>query len=181
MFLHRLDAESELTLVEPRHAEAMFRAIDTDRAHLREWLPWVDATRTPADTLANIEQSMRQYAANQGFQAAIWHRGELAGRIGFHGVSWANRATSLGYWLGSAYQGKGLMTRAVEAMVDHAFLEWKLNRVEIRCAPGNAKSRAIPERLGFTREGTLREVEWLYDRHVDLVVYGMLAREWRGR
>jgi ribosomal-protein-serine acetyltransferase len=138
----------------------------------------VDGTRVPADTLANIEAGMRQYAANQGYQMVIVHQGRLAGRVGYHGVSWANGGCSLGYWLGSEFQGKGLMTRAVKAMVDHAFGPWKLHRVEIRCAPGNTRSRAIPERLGFKQEGQLRDVERLYDRHVDLVVYGMLATEW---
>jgi ribosomal-protein-serine acetyltransferase len=53
--------------------------------------------------------------------------------------------------------------------------------VEIGCAPGNRKSCAIPERLGFTREGVLRQREWLYDHFVDHVVYGILAEEWRAR
>ncbi len=70
------------------------------------------------------------------------------------------------------------MTRACRALVDYAFAKLQLNRVEIRCATGNLRSQAIPERLGFTREGTLREGEWLYDHFVDLIVYSMLAREW---
>lgn len=179
MFTHPLDADSALRLVEPHDAEEMFNLIDSNRAHLREWLPWVDGTREVDDTLENIQVGMRQHAANQGYQMAIVHQGRIAGRIGMHGISWGNGAMSLGYWLGEQYQGKGLMTRAVKAVVDHAFHTWKLHRVEIRCAPGNTKSRAIPERLGFTQEGVLREVERLGDRRVDLVVYAMLATEWR--
>ena len=66
----------------------------------------------------------------------------------------------------------------MKAFVDYAFRELKLNRVEVRCAEENSKSRAIPERLGFVKEGIIREAEWIYDHYVDDVVYGILSREW---
>jgi ribosomal-protein-serine acetyltransferase len=71
-----------------------------------------------------------------------------------------------------------MLTKACKKLVTYAFIEYRLNRVEIHCAIGNTHSRAIPERLGFTQEGVLREAAWLYDHFVDHVVYGMLAREW---
>ncbi len=99
--------------------------------------------------------------------------------IGYHGINWRDRSTSLGYWLGARFVGKGLMTQACRAIVDHAFGSWQLHRVEICCATGNLKSQAIAERLGFTCEGVSRHAEWLYDRHVDLQNYSMLASEWK--
>ena len=72
------------------------------------------------------------------------------------------------------------MTAAVRAYVDHAFATWKLNRVMIQAAVENARSRAIPERLGFREEGILREVERIGDRMLDDVVYSMLAADWPG-
>ena len=71
------------------------------------------------------------------------------------------------------------MTRACRALVDYAFSELGLNRIEIQCAVQNVKSRAIPERLDFTQEGVIRQAEWLYDHYNDHVIYGMLAEEWR--
>ena len=101
---------------------------------------------------------------------------------GFHGVSWVHRSTELGYWLAESAQGRGTMTRAVSTLVDHAFSTWRLNRVAIRAAVDNRRSRAIPERLGFRREGVLRQVERVGGRFVDHVVYAILAEEWsRGR
>lgn len=70
------------------------------------------------------------------------------------------------------------MTNACRAVLTYAFHKLQLNRMAILCATGNARSRAIPERLGFIQEGIRREGEWLYDHFVDLVVYSMLAREW---
>ncbi|WP_334301100.1 GNAT family N-acetyltransferase [Alkaliphilus sp. B6464] len=97
-----------------------------------------------------------------------------------HSMDSTNKSTSIGYWLGEGHQGKGIMTKVTKALVEYIFTELNLNRVEIRCAENNYKSRAIPERLGFTKEGTLRETEWLYDHYVNHIVYGMVASQWKG-
>lgn len=175
-----LTGELSLELLEPRHAEALFRATDENRAHLRRWLPWVDATRSPDDSRAYIRATQQQFGADAGFQTALMVRGELVGMIGHTGIRWERRATALGYWLGERHQGQGYMTLACRAYLDHAFGALGLNRVEIRAATGNQRSRAIPERLGFVLEGVVRDAEWLYDRFVDHAVYGLLAREWPG-
>ena len=92
-----------------------------------------------------------------------------------------NRSTSIGYWLAEGYQGKGIMIKSCRSLIDYAFGNLGLNRVEIRCAVENSRSRAIPKNLGFTKEGIIRDAEWLYDHYVDHVVYGMLSEEWTGK
>lgn len=181
MFPHPIGDGVFLELVEPRHAEEVFRAVDRDREYLRRWLAWVDATHGPADTLAWIRASAERTARNDGYTSVIRVDGRIAGSIGEDRVDWRKRATVLGYWLGEEFQGRGIMTAAVRAYLGHAFATRGLNRVEIRCATDNVRSCAIPERLGFTREGVLREAEWLHGRPVDHAVYGLLAREWGAR
>jgi ribosomal-protein-serine acetyltransferase len=168
-----------LAPLETRHADELFRLTDANREHLREWLPWLDRTRGPDDTRAFLECAEDQLARNDGQHSGIFLGGRIIGAIGQHRVDWANRSTSLGYWIAKEHQGRGIAAAACRALVDHCFETLNLNRVEIRCATGNARSRAIPERLGFRVEGVLRDAERLYDRFVDLVVYAMLAREWR--
>lgn len=178
MFQFTVDDDVVLKLLDIPIADQLFELIDTNRAHLKKWMGWVDQTKSLADSKAFIEMTKRQFAANNGFQAGIWYQGELAGVIGYHEINWTNRSVSIGYWLGEEYQGNGVMTKACKAFVDHAINEFKLNRVEIRCAEKNFKSRAIPERLGFMQEGIIREAEKLGEHYVDLVVYGILAEEW---
>jgi ribosomal-protein-serine acetyltransferase len=101
------------------------------------------------------------------------------GVIGHHGIDRRIRATELGHWLAANAQGRGVMTRSCRALVKHAFEELGLNRVVIRCATENLRSRAIPLRLGFRHEGVLRDAEWLYDHYVDDDVFAMLARDWK--
>ncbi len=181
MFAHKLGENTELRLLEERHAEELTNLTDRNRVHLRAWLPWVDGSRTVEDRKNFIRGALKQFAGNNGFQAGIWHEERLVGVVGHHGIDWENRSTSLGYWLGEGSQGQGFATAACRALVDHAFRELGLNRVTIACATENKKSCAIPERLGFRREGVQRQAEWLYDRFVDHVVYAALASEWRAR
>lgn len=178
MFCHRVGDDIQLKLLELQNAEEMFTLIDVSRNYLRAWLPWVDATQIVDDSRAFIRSTLQQFASNKGFQAGILFKGQLSGVIGFHEINWTNRSTSIGYWFGEGFQGRGIMTTACRAMVDIAFKEYGLNRVEIRAAVENPKSRAIPERLGFQQEGICRQEEWLYDHSVDHVVDAMLAEEW---
>jgi ribosomal-protein-serine acetyltransferase len=180
MFKFQIDENTFLKLLDYQDAEPLFALTDSCRTYLRKWLPWVDSTKTIEDTQSFIKMTMEKFAANDGFESGIWFKGQLAGVIGFHNLDWANRKTSIGYWLGEQFQGHGLMTKSCIAYINYAFNELKLNRVEIRCAVENSKSRAIPERLGFKNEGPIREAEWLNDHFVDHIVYGMLAREWKG-
>lgn len=173
-----VDAEVQLRVLEGRHARALFDLVDRNRDHLGRWMPWVETTRTARDTRAFIDRGREQLRRNDGFQAGIWYRGQLVGAIGFHYWNWDSRRTEIGYWLAAEAQGKGIMTRACRAMVDYALGNLKLNRVEIRAAVGNARSRALAGRLGFAREGVLREAEWTKDRLDDQVVYGLLRAEW---
>jgi ribosomal-protein-serine acetyltransferase len=180
MFYFDLGSGVQLRLLEKRHALALFELTDSCRPYLRQWLPWVDGTKSFVDTEKFIEMTRQKFASNDGFQAGIWERDQIVGVIGYYGVDWSNRKTSIGYWMGEKHQGQGLMTSACKALVNHALIDLKLNRVEIRCATENKKSQAIPERLGFKNEGVIRQAEWLYDHFVDHVCYGVLASEWRG-
>jgi len=169
----------EIKLFETSEAKTLYALADRNRARLRQWLPWVDPTRTPEDVRLFILRVLDQYHSNHGPQTGIWVDGVLSGTVGCHPIDWSNRNCSLGYWIDAAHEGKGMMTRCCAVMLDHVFDELGLHRVEIRCGTGNLRSCAIPERLGFTREGVVREAEWVNDRWVDLVVWGILEEDWR--
>jgi ribosomal-protein-serine acetyltransferase len=166
-----------LRVLRETDAEDVYALVVANRAFLAEWMPWA-AEQDLARTANFIRGAEQRYANNDGFEmAVVLDDGRIAGCAGFPGVDWVGRNTSVGYWLAEEHQGRGLMTRAVSALVDHAFGEWKLHRVEIRAAANNVRSRAIPERLGFQQEGLLREAELVADEYQDLVVYGLLAAD----
>jgi ribosomal-protein-serine acetyltransferase len=176
---HELPGGYALRLLEECDADELYAVIDANREHLEPWMPWVEHEHEPADVLPFIRATRRQIADNDGLQTAIVDpEGRIVGMVGVHNVDWPNRKTSIGYWLARGEQGRGTMTAAVRAYVNHAFATWKLNRIMIQAAVENTRSRAIPERLGFREEGILREVERVGARVLDGVVYALLAADW---
>jgi ribosomal-protein-serine acetyltransferase len=177
MFSHKVDAHSELRMLEDRHAELLFVLIEQNR----ERHPEIPQLHSLEDARMYIKRDNALFAENKGLGVGIWFQGNLAGAVRYHEIDWTNRSTELGYWLGAAYEGKGLVTTTCKVLINHAFSELGLNRVVISCTPDNRRSRAVAEKLSFTQEGILRQADWLKDRFVDQVVYGMLASEWRDR
>jgi ribosomal-protein-serine acetyltransferase len=167
-----------LRALEDGDADELFALIDANRDHLAHWMPFVGQTRGAADSLAFIRAARRQREENRGMQLAVVQREQIIGVAGFHAIDWTRRSTSIGYWLAANRQGAGTMTTVVCALLNHAFDSWELTRVEIRAGVANRRSRAIPERLGFRKEGVLRSAERIGTRVIDHVVYVMTAREW---
>lgn len=178
-FCMHIDDDTELRLHEDRFAEDFYRLIDRNRQHLRQWMPWLDSEQSVDDLLMFMKESRLQFANNLGIQAGIWYQGQIVGAVGFHDLDWVDRKVETGYWLSADQQGKGIITKTCKTLINYAFDEYGLNKVEIHCATGNSRSRAIPERLGFTQEGIIRQAQWLYDHYVDMVIYGILASEWK--
>ena len=174
MFSAQVDEGLELRLLEPRHAETLFKLVDQNREHLGYWFPWVEDA-TVENPRKFIASGLEQLAKDNGFQTGIWVDGELVGVVGLHYISQQFRSTEIGYWLGEGYQGRGIMTKVCRYLCAYLFEELNLNRVEIRCSATNTRSRAIPERLGFRLEGTLRQMGYTEDGWVDFLIYGLLV------
>ncbi len=174
----RIDQGLELQLLNGGHADELYELTDKNRDYLRLWLPWLDSNKYLQNTIDYIDNCQKLYTQNLSIQLCISYKCKIAGVVGFQRIDWLNRSTSIGYWLGEFYQGNGLITKSCRNLINYGFSSLGLNRIEIRCAVENVKSQAIPNRLGFKREGTIREAEWLYDHYVDHIIYGMLKSDW---
>lgn len=174
--LFDLGGGAEVRVLEADDAAEVFALVDRERSRLREWMPWVDGTRSAEDSRAFIEQSRLAEHDRDGL--GLFVDGRYAGGIGLR-VDVLQRNGEVGYWIGSAWEGRGVVTRACRALLRYAFGDLSLHRVSINVAPANVRSRAIPERLGFTAEAVLREAGRTDAQgFVDLVVYGLLEDEW---
>jgi RimJ/RimL family protein N-acetyltransferase len=144
---------------EPADAEAQLAAITHSLEHLRAWLPW--AWSEPVELDAKIKQ-IREFRANfdrdEDYVYAMFSRdgSTVVGGTGLH-TRQGKGTLEIGYWIGREHEGRGLVTESTAALVKTAFELHGVRRVEIRCDTLNTRSFAIPTRLGFTHEGTLRQ------------------------
>lgn len=172
MFSHRLSENLKLVLAEPHLAEAIYGEADRSRASLSRWLPWA-ADNSLENTRTWIRLSQEQYAKGGGFQAVILEKEEVAGVVGY--VYARSGRAELGYWLRDGFRGRGIMSRAVQAVAEDAHSRLKIHRLELLCEVENTASRAIPERLGIPLEGVMRGWTSRGDRRVDVALYSRLA------
>ena len=150
-------------------AADIFRSIDTQRPYLGRWLPFVAETHCVEQSEA-VVAGMLADTANPVY--TIRDGRAFAGLIGFKSADAARRSVEIGYWLRSEYQGRGLMTAAVEALCRTAFGQMGMENVEIKCAAGNLRSNRIPLRLGFRLDRIEVRGEQLADgEFTDLNVY----------
>lgn len=169
----------ELRLLEPGDADTLFAVVDRNREYLRRWLAWVDLTHSADDIRLFISKATAELEDGFRLNFGIWLDEKLAGAIGCPPIDPQHRNCSLGYWIEASHQRKGIVTRCCRHLLDYLFDEVGLHRVEIRCGSVNIRSCAIPERLGFSLEGVLRESEFVDDRWLDLQVWSMLEQDWR--
>jgi ribosomal-protein-serine acetyltransferase len=174
----QIDDTLSLELMVVRHAAPMLELVNANRAHLREWLSWVDNMQTVEQFRQFITNAQQRVAFGSDYAFVIIFNNEIVGRIGIYNIDKNNKLGAIGYWLGSAYEGKGIITRACKAMLEYGFLTLDLNRMEIKCGTENYKSQGIPERLHFTKEGIVRQGEWVNGRCIDLFSYSLLKAEW---
>jgi RimJ/RimL family protein N-acetyltransferase len=168
---------------EPRDAPELKAAIDQSLDHLRAWMPW--ARQEPQPLEAKIEFLRRkrgEFDLGQDFSYGIFDRGqgEVLGSTGLHPRVGPD-AREIGYWIRQDQIGRGLATEATAALTNVAFTVDRVSRVEIHCSPDNAASLAVPRKLGFQHEATLKERFPLEDGgRRDTMIWTLFAAQFGG-
>lgn len=156
----------------------IFNTLNNEREYMRVWLPFVDYTHEMEDTRNFVTSTLQM----EDKQFTISYQGKFAGLVGFKETDSVNKKTEIGYWLSQYAQGKGIMVHSVLKLVEYAFDEMDMNRIQIKVAINNHRSKQIPEKLGFLLEGIERDGELLVDSvYTDITVYSLLKREFKDK
>ncbi|EOB3921648.1 GNAT family N-acetyltransferase [Vibrio parahaemolyticus] len=178
MFTVVVEEGLELALVEPKFAPLYLDIVSKQRDYLGEWLAWPPHAENEEFFLNFIKRSLHDYADGKSLVCAMLYRDELVGNISFNTINYELKTVEIGYWLRSDYQGKGIVSKSVSKLIEFAFTELKMQKIQISAAVNNLASRSVCERLGFKLEGVLTRAENLNGKVVDHAVYGLSSELW---
>lgn len=158
-FPERLDGSRiYLRPCKPGDGPMVHDAILASKEELKPWMPWANRDQTLEETEENLRKAQAEYILREDIRLYVMRKEDdiFLGSTGLHRMNWETKKFEIGYWMDSRYSKKGYMTEAVELLTNFTFDKLLANRVEIRCDSKNINSRRIPEKLGYTLEGTLR-------------------------
>jgi RimJ/RimL family protein N-acetyltransferase len=164
-----------------KDTSAVHEAVRASLPELAEFLPWAVGYQRSV-TSQFIKDSVGAWASGRAFDFAIRDQEDADRHLGNVSVWFTSRANmvgEIGYWIRSDVTGQGIGTEATARALQVAFEELQMHRVTTRIAVGNIASEKIVQKLGFLKEGTLRDEVKVGTRWLDHTVWGILDREWR--
>ena len=142
----------------PGDGVEMQTAVAESIDELRLWMPWAAKIPTVEESEIRLREKYLDFLARKDLQLLLFLKGTntFVGGSGLHRIDWEVPKFEIGYWVRTSFARKGFITEAVTGISNFAFAQLNAKRVEIRCDAKNVRSAAVPQRLGFTLEGTLR-------------------------
>ena len=110
---------------------------------------------------------------------AIEFEGKRAGEVSLKSVRWFNRKAEIAIFILEPFRGKGLAEKALRLLINHAFNTMNFYRLEAEVVDYNPAAKALFEKLGFVKEGILRDAKFFNGSYHDIYAYGLLAKEWK--
>ena len=152
---HQLDGGASLALRDPWQTEEYHALGDRNLDRLQQWEAWAHLDRSVEATRGFLVDGLRSYAEGTQVPTVVVADGKIVGSVGLY-LDQDAKIASLGYWVDQDAEGRGLAFAAASCLVDLAFDDLGMRRLEIRTAAHNLRALRLAERLGLSAEGVLR-------------------------
>jgi ribosomal-protein-serine acetyltransferase len=178
MYAVRITENAELRPLEPWQSSEFLAHVENARTNIEPYIPWSEVVVDEESARSFLQRYAERQAADEGRIYGIWLDGELVGGVLFRTFDAAWGSCEIGVWLAAEAEGRGLITRAAQQLIDWAIGVRGLTRVEWRCVPTNERSVAVAKRLGMTAEGTLRQAFPYRGELHDVQIWALVRDEW---
>jgi ribosomal-protein-serine acetyltransferase len=165
-----------------RDADSLHDAVAVSLPDLGRWMPWAHDRYGKEDAVAYIRDSGQSWKEGRAYDFAIRRPQQPdhhIGNVSIWTVSRLGRVAEIGYWIRSDETSAGAATEVTRRMIRVGFDDLLMHKINLRIAAGNRASERVAEKLGFSREGILREELFIRNKWVDHTLYSLLEREWR--
>ncbi|RMF04838.1 MAG: N-acetyltransferase [Bacteroidetes bacterium] len=162
--------------------KAFYELLQTNRSYLEDHFSTLLAqVPQPEQAEIFVRQAMANWLLQHSYAFGVWHTGDakLIGYVHFREIDWDIPAAELSYFLDYAYTGQGIMTEVIARMVQYAFRQLKLDKLRLRTLIDNYASQRLARKVGFRREGDLRnEYRKPAGNLVDIMLFGLTREEY---
>lgn len=171
-----IQVDASITLAHPelKYAEKLLELIVKDKEEFSKYMIWPKYVNTVQDTRDFIERARTGNQKQSELVLFILYNSKLSGVVSFNQIDSGNKTAYIGYWLATCFQGKGIITRAINKIIDEYSKNKLLTRFVIKCIVSNKKSNNVAVRCGFTLEGVQRKAEILNGIAYDQNLYAKL-------
>ncbi|MFW7525545.1 GNAT family N-acetyltransferase [Vibrio ostreicida] len=173
MFTLSIDSDIKLALVQESFAEIYAELVLKQTEYLSQWLAWPPHCQSEQDFRSFIKSALNDYAEGTGMTCAILYNDDIVGNCSFNSICQETKTVQLGYWLSQDQQNKGIVTRVVQKLIDIAFYQHGMEKVELHAAEDNWPSRKVAERVGMNLEGIITNSEKVGDRILAHAIYAI--------
>jgi RimJ/RimL family protein N-acetyltransferase len=179
--LYLIQVGKELLLRETSTAdlEQLVAVIEANKGFFRTVDFWMAETLVREHVFELVKKAEKSKKEKTGARFCLWDGNDLLGQFNIFDLDRQHRKAQVGYWLAEKYNGKGYARKALNSLVEFGFNVLNLHRLEATTATTNASSIRLLERIGFKREGLLRECFRINDRFVDDYLYSLLSTDRR--
>lgn len=180
MFSFNYDEDVSISLpVINLDAKVLFKEIQESKNEIAPWLPWAKEMKKVEQEAEFLAVTLKHFGAGNSLNCVIFYHDQQVGMISFNKIDNVNKLADIGYWLGTRWTHKGIMHRAVLAMLEVGFTDYQLNKIIIRAAIDNQPSNLVAQKLNFHLDGINREAEkYANNKFRDLNEWSLLKSEW---
>jgi len=178
MFFRDINHNIKVGLTIPQYAKEIFSLIDNNRLYLKQWLSWIDSTTQVSNTKEFIKLQLLDFQNGLAVHETIFYKNKIVGVVGFNKIDTHKSVANIGYWLAKEFNNKGIMTNCVKDLIKLGFDYYEINKIEIRCAINNEKSKAIAKRLCFKQLNIIKKAELVNGVYLDHIVYELTKKDY---
>ncbi|MFV9030087.1 50S ribosomal protein L7/L12-serine acetyltransferase [Klebsiella oxytoca] len=170
-----------LRAVDERHVPELHQLVMKNQRWLQQSLSWPAEVTHEEETRRHVQGNVMLHQRGYAKMFLLFLQEEIVGVLSFNQIEPINKTAYIGYWIDESHQGQGLLSQALQALMDYFARSGTVRRFVIKCRVANHKSNQVALRNGFSLEGCLRQAEYLNGLYDDQNIYGRIIDDSTGQ